>query len=179
MEQINEKTAMAMLRCCAWLWEHCSRNPNEGEFRLSEVLQGMGRNAWKSKPGNMIIDTDLCKHWDVFHKYLSDTEGLSADKRNVFEITFEHGTFKCHFLLDSYLYDLTARYCRMNAPNILRTVRFCYKEGERWTVLPQTCVTQKKQKAQRKKNISSISVKQREMTIEERLRAALLAHLAA
>ena len=53
MEQINEKTAMAMLRCCAWLWEHCSRNPNEGEFRLSEVLQGMGRNAWKSKPGNI------------------------------------------------------------------------------------------------------------------------------
>ena len=24
----------------AWVWEHCTNNPHEGEFKLSEILQG-------------------------------------------------------------------------------------------------------------------------------------------
>ena len=57
METIdNKKIAMSLLRQCAWVWEHCTINPHDGEFRLSDLLQGMRKNGYKSAPGSVSVE---------------------------------------------------------------------------------------------------------------------------
>ena len=79
---LNERICMSLLRLCAWVWEHCTKNIHEGAFRLQDILQGLGKNCHKSKPGYVIVDTDLCKHWDVFN-LTQPIDGLTFDREEM------------------------------------------------------------------------------------------------
>lgn len=181
-QELNMRIAMSLLRQCAWVWEYCTRNPNEGEFNLSDIIQGLtGRKRFDSKPGMVLTEFSLCEYWDVFNKK-QPIEGLTYNHKNG-EATLTFGTYRlCYFLID--IFTVTKNFCKWNCPNMANKTRFCYKDGERWTVLPEV----KKQaapKARRtKKQAATISLTSTKcstvsLSIADRLRAALAERLAA
>lgn len=181
----NNKIAMSMLRMCAWLWEHCTKYSQEGEFKLSEVMQGFGRNAYKSRVGTMMVNLSWCKYWNVFNGKTQPIEGLTYDQKAE-RATLKFGTFCCSFDLRD-VFQVTARFCKWNCPSMANKARFCYKGGERWAVLPEIKVTQKPQKARIKAKPKTTkhraTAKQmpaaKPLTLAEQLRQALLARMAA
>lgn len=173
---------MSLLRQCAWVWEYCIKNTNEGEFKFSEVMQGFGRYFYKSKPGYVIQDMDLCprKHWDIFNK-MQPIEGLTFDRKEM-RSTVKIENYSCSFFLKDVFF-VTERFCKWNCPSMANKARFCYKGGERWAVLPEVKKAktktpsnsprgERKQKAAPKAQTVSLS-------IADRLRAALAERLAA
>ena len=177
---------MSLLRQCAWVWEYCIKNTNEGEFKFSEVMQGFGRYFYKSKPGYVIQDMDLCprKHWDIFNK-MQPIEGLTFDRKEM-RSTVKIENYSCSFFLKDVFF-VTERFCKWNCPSMANKARFCYKGGERWAVLPEIKVTQKPQKARIKAKPKTTkhraTAKQmpaaKPLTLAEQLRQALLARMAA
>lgn len=173
---------MSLLRQCAWVWEHCTGNANEGEFKFSEVMQGFGRYFYKSKPGYVIQDMDLCprKHWDIFNK-MQPIEGLTFDRKEM-RSTVKIENYSCSFFLKDVFF-VTERFCKWNCPSMANKARFCYKGGERWAVLPEV----KKTKAKTPSNSPRGGRKQTAapeaqtvfLSIADRLRAALAERLAA
>lgn len=178
-QELNMRIAMSLLRQCAWVWEHCTKNANEGEFKLSEVLQGLGKRAYDSKPGYVMIMMDLCKYWEIFNK-TQPIDGLTFDRKKMYA-TVKIENFSCSFFLkDVFL--VTARFCKWNCPSMANKVRFCYKDGERWMVLPEVKAAPKarctkKQKATISRTSSKCSTVM--LSLTDRLRAALRDRLAA
>ena len=181
-QELNMRIAMSLLRQCAWVWEYCTRNPNEGEFNLSDIIQGLtGRKRFDSKPGMVLTEFSLCEYWDVFNK-TQPIEGLTFDRKKMYS-TVKIENYSCSFYLKD-VFSVTKNFCKWNCPNMANKTRFCYKDGERWAVLPEV----KKQaapKARRtKKQAATISLTSTKcstvsLSIADRLRAALAERLAA
>lgn len=136
----NERIVMSLLQQCAWVWKHCTTNQHEGEFSLYEVLQGQGRNSLKSKPGLVIVDEDLCKHWDVFNK-TQPIDGLEFDsERFMSRMTFRKDDghdFSFSFPI-GLAFDVTRQFCISNACQALMgKAVFGYKGKERYARLPK------------------------------------------
>ncbi len=176
MEPIdNNKIVMSLLRQCAWVWEHCTKNPNEGEFNLKEIMQGFGRRSEQSAPGMVRIQLGMCNYWDVFNK-MQPIDGLVYNHKTA-EAVLTFGTFKCCYKL-SDVFRITMGFCEMNCPSMANKVRFCYKDGERWTVLPEGAMRKMPRKSAPSKPEKKGSVPAA-LSLTEQLRAALLARLAA
>lgn len=177
----NNKIAMSLLRQCAWVWEYCTRNPNEGEFNLSDIIQGLtGRKRFESKPCMVLTEFSLCEYWDVFNKK-QPIEGLTYNHKNG-EATLTFGTYRlCYFLID--IFTVTKNFCKWNCPSMASKARFCYKGGERWAVLPTPSNSprgERKKKATTKtKAIVKPMPAAKPLTLAEQLRQALLARMAA
>lgn len=134
----NERIVMSLLRQCAWVWEHCTKNQNEGEFSLFEVTQGMGKNSHKSKPGFVVVDTKLCKYWDIFNK-TQPIDGLEFDADTYMsKMTFRKDDgydFQFSFPIDS-VFDVTRQFCIGNACQALMgRMVFGYRDA-RYSHLP-------------------------------------------
>lgn len=132
----NERIVMSLLRQCAWIWEHCTKNQNESEFSLYELTQGMGKNSHKSKPGFVIVDTKLCKYWDIFNK-TQPIDGLEFDAVSYMsKMTFRKDDgydFSFSFPIDD-VFDVTRQFCISNAcQGLMGKAVFGYRDGERWT----------------------------------------------
>ena len=177
----NNKIAMSMLRMCAWLWEHCTKYSQEGEFKLSEVMQGFGRNAYKSRVGTMMVNLSWCKYWDVFNGKTQPIEGLTYDQKAE-RATLKFGTFCCSFDLRD-VFQVTARFCKWNCPSMANKARFCYKGGERWAVLPTPSNSPRGERKKKATTKTKAIVKPipavKPLTLAEQLRQALLARMAA
>lgn len=174
---------MSLLRQCAWVWEYCTRNPNEGEFNLSDIIQGLtGRKRFDSKPGMVLTEFSLCEYWDVFNK-TQPIEGLTFDRKKM-RSTVKIENYSCSFYLKD-VFSVTKNFCKWNCPNMANKTRFCYKDGERWAVLPEV----KKAKAKTKTPSNSPRGERKKkaapkaqtvtLSIADRLRAALAERLAA
>lgn len=167
----NKSVAMAMLRCCAWMWEHCTKNSNEGEFKLNEVVRGMDKkNGDKSAPGITMVEPSLCKYWDVFNQN-DPIDGLTFFRKEMY-VRMDFDDFHCSYYLCD-VFSVAYRFCRFNCPSIAQKVRFCYKEGERWMEMEET----KEKNAANRNNDKQAAKPQ--PTFAEMLRAALKARLAA
>ena len=180
MNEINNKIAMSMLRMCAWLWEHCTTNPQEGEFKLMDILQGTGRNAYKSKTGVVTVELSSCKHWDVFNGKTQPIEGLTYDRKEE-RVTLKFETFSCSSVLRD-VYQVTASFCKWNCPSMANKARFCYKGGERYARLPELPkpkVNKSKTTKPKTKAIVKPMPAAKPLTLAEQLRQALLARMAA
>lgn len=135
----NERIVMSLLRQCAWVWEHCTDCQNEGEFSLFEVTQGMGKNSHKSKSGYVVVDTKLCKYWDIFNK-TEPIDGLEFDKDTYMSrMTFrkDDGYDFCFSFPIGDVFGVTRDFCIGNACQALMgRMVFGYTDGERWSHLP-------------------------------------------
>lgn len=180
-QELNIRIAMSLLRQCAWVWEYCIKNTNEGEFKFSEVMQGFGRYFYKSKPGYVIQDMDLCprKHWDIFNK-MQPIEGLTFDRKEM-RSTVKIENYSCSFFLKDVFF-VTERFCKWNCPSMANKARFCYKGGERYARLPEL-PKPKVNKSKTTKPKAKATVKAipsaKPLTFAEQLRQALMARLAA
>lgn len=135
----NERIVMSLLRQCAWVWEHCTENENEGEFSLFEVTQGQGRNAHRSKPGFVLVDEKKCLYWNIFNK-TEPIDGLEFDVDTLMSrMTFRKDDgydFQFSFPIGS-VFDVTRDFCIGNACQALMgKMVFGYRDGERWSLLP-------------------------------------------
>lgn len=183
MEQkdLNMRIAMSLLRQCAWVWEHCTNNLNEGEFKLSEVLQGMsGSRRYDAKPGMVLVDVFSCEYWDVFNK-TQPIEGLTFDRKEMRSTVKIENYSLSFFLWD--VFSVTKSFCQWNCPSMANKTRFCYKDGERWAVLPTLSNSprgeRKKKAAKKTKAIVKPMPVAKPLTLADRLRAALAERLAA
>lgn len=169
----NERITMSLLRQCAWMWEHCMQgfNGNEGEFSFGEVMQGFGRNAGKSRVGHLFVEPILCQYWDVFNR-TQPIDGLEFDRDEMMSrMTFikdDGYDFRFSFPIDS-VFSVTSD---LGCPSLLNRTRFCYRDGQRWTALPEVQQPKPKTKASKAAPIL-------EPSLVERLRQALQARLAA
>lgn len=188
-QELNMRIAMSLLRQCAWVWEYCTRNPNEGEFNLSDIIQGLtGRKRFDSKPGMVLTEFSLCEYWDVFNK-TQPIEGLTFDRKKM-RSTVKIESFSLSFFLRD-VFSVTKSFCKWNCPNMANKTRFCYKDGERWAVLPEVKKAKtktpsnsprgerKKAAAKKTKAIVKPMPVAKPLTLAEQLRQALLARLAA
>lgn len=175
-KKFNERVTMSLLRQCAWVWEHCTKIENEGEFTFKELMQGFGRNAHKSKPGYVIVDTDLCNYWDVFNK-MQPIDGLDFDSDQMLSrMTFlkdDGYDFSFSFPID-IVYDVARD---LGCPSLLNKMRFCNRNGERWSVLPD--VKQTKPKNGKVKTVSIKKPAPEPLSLAEQLRQVLMARMAA
>ena len=136
----NERIVMSLLRQCGWVWEHCTKNQNEGEFSLYELTQGQGRNGLKSKPGSVIVDEKTCKCWEVFGK-TQPIDGMEFDsERFMSRMTFrkdDGNDFSFSFPI-GLAFDVTRQFCISNACQALMgKAVFGYKGKERYARLPK------------------------------------------
>lgn len=188
-QELNMRIAMSLLRQCAWVWEYCTGNANEGEFKLSEVLQGMsGSRRYDAKPGTVVLDVFSCEYWDVFNK-TQPIEGLTFDRKEM-RSTVKIENYSCSFFLWD-VFSVTKSFCKWNCPNMANKARFCYKDGERWAVLPEVKKAKtktpsnsprgerKKKAAKKTKAIVKPMPVAKPLTLAEQLRQALLARMAA
>ena len=177
MEIDNYQIAMSLLRQCAWVWEHCTRNANEGSFKLSEVNQGLhGRKRYESAPGLVVTEMELCQHWDLFVPQFSTDGGLVGFDRKTWETALKFGDFRFSYRLDN-IFGITAGFCKWNCPNMAQKARFCCKGGERWAVLPELPKTKEAKPKAKAKPKKKAAIKP--MSFAEQLRQALLARMAA
>lgn len=182
----NERIAMSLLRQCAWVWEHCTKNLRDGEFGLQDILRGLGKKSHESKPGYVILDTGFCKHWDVFNQ-TQPIDGLTFDREEMkSRMSFPTGDgmgFCFAFPIES-VFQVTLDFCRMNACQALVSKSLFIHHGkERYASLPE--VRRPSAKASRPHTVRRVAktVVAAERTLQpslaDRLRAALLARLAA
>ena len=150
----NERIVMSLLRQCAWVWEHCTKNQNEGEFSLFEVTQGMGSNAHKSKPGYVIVEEEKCVYWNIFNK-TEPIDGLEFDADTYMSrMTFRKDDgydFQFSFRIGD-VFGVTRDFCIGNACQALMgRMVFGYRDGERYSHLPGTCPLAKRKPRTEKK----------------------------
>lgn len=184
-KEMSNRIAMSLLVQCAWVWEHCTQNPNEGEFKLTDVVQGLiARNRTNTKPGWTMVEMGLL--WECREHFADGIDGLKYFDRETCEVTLEFGAFHCSYWLTD-IYKITKAFCQGNAcQSLMNNTVFGYTDGERWVRLPGTPKTVKK--AEKKK--AKVVVKQiaqpkqtkgvtAPLSIADRLREALRARLAA
>ena len=182
----NNRIALSLLRQCAWMWEHCMRNNNEGSFTMKDVRMGLLHlDRYKSPAGVIMFDLGSCEYWDVFDR--QDIEGASYDAKNErMSMFLPHDPqgdqtlgFGCSFEAKD-VFDVTDQVC---SPSLLQKVRFCYKDGERWADIPDIDVKPAKKKAATKKarpkakaTKAAGAAAEHQPSFAERLREALLKH---
>jgi hypothetical protein len=177
-QELNMRIAMSLLRQCAWVWEHCTKNANEGEFKLSEVLQGMsGSRRYDAKPGMVVLDVFSCEYWDVFNKQ-QPVEGLTFDRKEM-RSTVKIESFSCSFFLWD-VFSVTASFCKWNCPSMANKVRFWCKDGGRGAFLPGLPKAKAtKPKTTKPKATTKPMPTVKPLSLSEQLRQALLARMAA
>lgn len=135
----NQRIALSLLRQCAWMWEHCMRNNNEGTFTMKDVRMGLLHlDRYKSPAGFIMFDLGSCEYWDVFDR--QGIEGVSYDAKSERMSMFlpydpqgdQTLGFGCSFKAKD-VFDVAYQMC---SPSLLQKVRFCYKDGERWADIP-------------------------------------------
>lgn len=176
-KKLNGRIAMAMLMQCALVWEYCTKNANEGEFRLTDITQGLdSRRASKSKAGYTNVSWTNCRYEDVFNGKMNAVDGCEFNARG-WTVVLKFGTFQCGYDL-RMVFDIAKRFCQGNGcTGLMNKAVFGYTDGERWAKLPEIKITQKSQKSQKAKKVSPISAPKPEPTLAERLREILLAQL--
>lgn len=178
MNEINNKIAMSLLRQCAWVWEHCTRNSKEGEFKLNEIIRGMtGRKRCDSKPGIVLIDMTWCEYWGIFNN-ITPIEGLTFDRKEM-RSTVKVGNFSCSFFLRDVL-DVTENFLKRNCPSMANKAMFWCKDGERGVVLPELpnqSTKLKTTKPKAKAKVKPVPAAD-SLTLSEQLRQALLTRIA-
>lgn len=175
---LNERIAMSLLMQCAWMWEYCTRNPNEGEFRLGDVVQGLtARNRTNTKPGWIMVEMTLCERWEHFAEGI---DGLKYFDRRTGEVTLWFGDFHCSYLLTN-IFSITKAFCQANAcQSLMNKTIFGYKDGERWCRIEKRKVKSEKPSARTTPTIQSTPTIQTAtpLSLADRLREALRARLA-
>ena len=177
----NNRIALSLLRQCAWMWEHCTRNNNEGTFTMKDVRMGLLHlNRYKSPAGVILFDLGSCEYWDVFDR--QGIEGVSYDAKNERVSMFlpydpqgdQTLGFGCSFEAKD-VFDVAYQMC---SQSLLQKVRFCYKDGERWADIPDIDVkpAKKSKPKARAAEIPQQTERAQEPTFAERLREALLKH---
>ena len=198
--KINERIAMAMLRQCALVWEHCARlgkKVTSCELKFNEVRYGTGNyKMWKKCPIDMIeLNLDKCEHRDVFIRKMQEVPGVEDfrfDSRwsmvKMFFQTDDHDPnmgFGCSYPVDS-VFATAYEFCTNNGlQSLLNKAVFGMDGNGKYARLPEVDVTQKAQKP-RKANVAKKQVKaggavaaivqphaKQEPTLADRLREAL------
>lgn len=154
-KELNNRIAMSLLQQCAWMWEHCTRNPNEDEFKLTDVVQGLtARNRTNTKPGWTMVEMTLCERWEHF---ADGIDGLKCFDRETGEVTLWVEDFHCSYLLMD-IFGIAKAFCQGNAcQSLMNNTVFGYTDGEHWTKLPSATKPTKKAE---KKNEAKVVVKQ-------------------
>ena len=173
-KKVNERIAMAMLRLCALVWEHWTKVDNEGEFKMSDIMQGRGRTAYKSKPGYVFFGLGNLKYPDVFNRNMRKIDGVKeyeSDTKIVkmFFQTDDHAPigYGLSYPVDS-VFEVTRDFCKINAcQSLLNKIVFGKDSSGMWARLPKT-----KPKAKVVKPTPKA-----ELSLTERLREALLKQL--
>ena len=174
-ENEHGRIAKAMLELCRLVWEYCTRNPNQGEFRLSEVLQGFdSKKAPKSRVGLVSISMKLVQYPEVLREKLNAIDGVQVDHRS-HEVTITDGGFKCQFMLKN-IFDMTARFLRYNCPNLAGKVVFGNNGSGRYANFPDMKPAAKPAAAVAA--AKTINNPQPPVDLAELLRQALLARVA-
>lgn len=171
MEQktLNERIAMALLRQCALVWEHCvstDTNYIDGKCSLSDVKRGAyGKqaNRRKSKIGMVYVEDP--KWPDVFDRKIQEIDGVSVCDGFV-RLTVDG--FSCGYCLEK-VFEVAYDFCRMNdCSRLSNKMVFGWDNGERYAVLPE--VHAKTEKAVKNETDTASTIE-----LAERLRQALLA----
>ena len=170
-KELNERIAMSLLTQCAWMWEYCTRNPNDGEFQLGDVVKGLtARNRYDTKPGYTMVEMTLCERWEHF---ADGIDGLKYFDRQTGEVTLWFGDYHCQYVLTD-VFKLTAAFCRATGCSSLANKAVFGCEGsDRYCRLPE--VKGKIMGTLRTPTIQTATP----LSLADRLRAALRARLAA
>lgn len=197
---MNERIALAMLRQCALVWEHCARideKVTECELKFADVWNGMGDyRMWKKCPiGHIDMNLDKCEYQDVFDRKMQEVDGVADYTRDgrwsMVRMFFQTSDadpqmgFGCGYPVES-VFDVARDFCQMNGcPSLLSKMVFGIDSNGKYARLPEVKVTQKAQKARKvftksaPKNVKpEPCTVNPEPTLEERLRAALRKQLA-
>ena len=168
-KSFNERIAMSLLRQCAWMWEHCIKNPIEGTFKLKDVLKGMGNKGYESNTGIAYVDINACKYWHLFGTDKCRIDGMKEYDRRKETVRMQFGDFQFSYRIADVM-DVTKRFCDHNGCNALANkALFHYKDGERWATLPELKAPKKRKKPVAAKK----TVARKPLSIEERLRKEL------
>ena len=189
MEQktLNERIAMAMLRQCALVWEHCvstTTNFIDGKFCLADVKRGAyGKTSdrQKSKIGMIDVDVEHPKWEGAFRLKVGQIEGVTLSYDNYIKLTVEG--FSCGYWLDR-VFEIAYDFCSsVGCPSLGNKMVFGWDNGERYAILPDVQQPKPKKSKSKAKVVkhqpSDIKPQTSAMTLAEQLRQALLAKLAA
>ena len=140
-KELNERIAMSLLTQCAWVWEHCTENPHEGEFKLTDICSGLySRRRTDAKTGYVMVDMHRCQYWEHF---ADGIDGLKYFDCTTGEATLEFGDFRCSYWLTD-VFKITSGFCRATGCSSLANKSvFGYKDGERYCRLPEGKVSPK------------------------------------
>ena len=187
-KKFNERIAMSLLRQCAWVWEHCTKNLHDGRFTLQNILQGLGKNSYKSPTGCVILDAGLCRYWDVFNRQ-QPIDGLDFDlKEKKSRMSFRTGDdcfYSCSFRIED-VFRVAYDFCSNNAcQSLVKKTVFVSHGGGRYASLPD--IRPSSYKPEKPHTIRRVPVAavahetspKPQPSLAERLRAALLVKLAA
>lgn len=187
MEQktLNERIAMAMLRQCALVWEHCisaSMPCLDAKFCLADVKRGAyGKTSdrQKSKIGMIDVDVEHPKWEGAFRLGIGQIEGVTLSYDNYIKLMVDG--FSCGYWLDR-VFEIAYDFCSsVGCPSLGNKMVFGWDNGERYAILPEVKdVRCKKADVRRKKTQpSAIKPQTSTMDIAEKLRQALKMRLAA
>ena len=157
-KKINERIAMAMLRQCALVWEHCTRLGKEVtscELKFNEVRYGTGDyKMWKKCPIGMIeLDLDKCEYQDVFIRKMQAVKGVEGfrfeGRWSMIKMFFQtsdtdpHMGFGCSYPVDS-VFSTVYDFCTNNGcQSLLNKAVFGLDGNGKYARLPEVDVTQK------------------------------------
>lgn len=195
MEQkkINERITLSLLQQCALIWEYCSKSDKEGEFSFADVCAGVTSKLTKKvmeKTGYVEVDPWSCQWPEVLKQKMQAIDGMACYDEDEGRISLFFETdeqnpgigFRCGFMLRG-VFDVTRGFAlKTGCQALTRKAVFGYKDGERWARVPSPAPAEPakpaKAKSKSKKKVT-ITEKQLEPTLAERLRQALLAMMAA
>lgn len=199
-KKMNERIAMAMLRQCALVWEHCAkldRKVTSCELKFADVWNGMGDyRMWQKCPiGQIEVDVDKCEHQNVFDRKMQEVDGTdeyTPDGRWTMVKMFFQTTatdpnmgFGCSYPLDG-VFGVARDFCKMNGcQSLMNKMVFGMDSNGRYARLPEvahsitkTKTKTKKAKAEKLQTSDIGHQPSTEPTLAERLREALLKQLA-
>lgn len=177
----NERIAMAMLRQCALVWEHCvsARKPwLDAKFCLADVKRGAyGKTSdrQKSKIGMIDIDVEHPKWEGAFRLGIGQIDGVTLNYDNYIKLTVEG--FSCGYWLEQ-VFEVAFDFCQsVGCPSLGNKIVFGWDGGERIAILPEV-----KQKTPSKAKAKAVNIKKpapEPLSLAEQLRQVLMARMAA
>ena len=191
---MNERIAMAMLRQCALVWEHCTvlaKPVTECECKFADIYKGMyGKTTQRNDApiGRIDIDLDKCEYQDVFDRKMWEVEGVLdywPDGRwtrvQMFFRTSDTDPqmgFECGYPVES-VFDVTRSFCMGNGCTALmnKTV-FGIDSSGKFARLPEAKKAAKTKATKKAAKAATLSQHtEQEPTLAERLREVLLRQL--
>lgn len=152
MEQktMNERIAMAMLRQCALVWEHCTvlaKPVIKCECKFADIYKGMyGKTTQRNDApiGRIDVYDSYASLWEA--NEANPIEGVYIDVKYEF-VQLEVESFKCSYRLES-IFDVTRSFCMGNGCTALmnKTV-FGIDSSGKFARLPEAKKAAKKKTA--------------------------------